>query len=98
MCQAVFYQAGEVRLPGGLQLQSATPGIVLLQQSDTGKFRLTVADPNRELGKMMLSISTEVAGEGPTYRAFWNEREKFSSIIIELPDGQDAGSSRTIEF
>lgn len=97
MCQAVFYEAGEVQVTENLKLASATPGIVLFQQSDNG-LRLTVSDPNRQLGKMLLTVSTRIEGKGSRFRAVWNEEEKVSEIVIDLPAGQYAGSSVTVAF
>lgn len=97
MCQAVFYEAGEVQVSDDLTLAAATPGIVILQQTSDGT-RLTASDPNRELGKMILSISARVEESGAGYRAFWNEEEQVSELIIDLPQGQYAGSSVTIEW
>lgn len=95
-CQAVFYQAGAVRITDELRLTCETPGIVLLQTLPSGAIRLTVADPNRELGAMYLSVSKKLEKTGEHFRAVWNEVKKESEIIIELPEGQYAGSSVSI--
>ena len=98
LAQAVFYQAGTLQLTDKLQLTCATPGIVLLQQRPDGTLRLTVADPNRELSAMQLSLSTKIERTEKGVQVFWNAAEKTSTILIELPGGQYAGSSVSIDL
>jgi len=95
-CQAVFYQAGAVRITNELTLTCETPGIVLLQSLPSGAMKLTVSDPKRELGVMYLSVSKKLEKEGEHFRAVWKEAEKESTIIIELPEGPYAGNSVSI--
>ncbi|NQU54889.1 MAG: chondroitin lyase, partial [Bacteroidetes bacterium] len=98
MCQAVFYKAGEVQIIDNLKLRCETPGIVILHAQAQDGMKITVSDPNRELGKMMLSISANIEKEGDNFTAVWNEKEKVSEITIDLPQGHYAGSSVTIEL
>jgi chondroitin AC lyase len=98
ICQAVFYKAGEIQLAGNLKLKCEAPGIVIFQTLPQNEINLTVSDPNRELGKMHLSISTKIEKEGEHFKAFWNEKEQVSEIIIDLPDSHYAGSSVTIKL
>lgn len=98
MCQAVFYKAGELAITNNLKLSCASPGIVLLNYQNNGKLTITVSDPNRELGKMLLSISVKIEKEGDNCKAIWNEKKELSEITIDLPSGQFAGSSVTIDL
>ena len=98
MCQAVFYKAGEVQITDNLKLRSETPGIVILQAQAQDGMKITVSDPNRELGKMLLTISVKIEKQGDNFKSVWNEKEKFSEITIDLPKGHFAGSSVTIEL
>lgn len=98
MIQAVFYQAGEISLPGGNRLGMESPGIIILQNLPDGKMKITVTDPNRQLGKMYVSISQNVKRSGENFVAFWNEKKQQSEIIIDLPQGQYVGSSVSIEL
>jgi len=65
----VFYKAGEIRITGELTLHCETPGIVILQMLPEGTMQLTVADPNRELGAMLLSVSKKIEKKGEGFRA-----------------------------
>ncbi|NQU87184.1 MAG: chondroitin lyase [Mariniphaga sp.] len=96
MCQAVFYKAGEIQVSDKMKLKCETPGIVILQMKSNDKMKVTVSDPNRELGKMMISISAKIEKRGENINAIWNEKEKMSEITIDLPKGHYAGSSVTV--
>jgi len=96
MCQAVFYQAGEVQVTDKIKLGSQTPGIVILKAEGGRISEITVSDPNRELGRMMLTVSTKITRDGENYKTFWNDEKQQTEIIIDLPKGQYAGSSITL--
>ncbi|MCF6332853.1 MAG: polysaccharide lyase beta-sandwich domain-containing protein [Draconibacterium sp.] len=98
MCQAVFYKAGEVQITESLTLRCETPGIVILHEQSQNSMKITVTDPNLELGKMLLSITARVEKEGENFKAVWNEKEKVSELTIDLPKGHFAGSSVTIKL
>ncbi len=96
MYQSVFYQAGEITIGNGISLTAHTPGIAMLQSTPRGDYQITVSDPNRELKTMHLSLSQRLDAEGTGYRVFWDEQEQMSELLIDLPQGQYAGSSVTV--
>ncbi len=96
MCQAIFYKAGEIQVTENLKLTSDNPCIVMLKMQDHKPLQISVADPNRELGKIHLSLSSKIENEGKNFKAVWNEQEKVSEISINLPQGVYAGKSVTI--
>lgn len=97
MLQAVFYNAGEV-LSDDLKLTSDNPGLIILKMEGQKLSGITVADPNRELSKMHFSVSMKIEKEGKNFKAAWNEKEKVTNIVIDLPKDNYAGDSVTIEF
>lgn len=68
----------------------------MVQLLPNDQIKITVSDPNRELGAMHLSLSKRIETEGENFMAFWNERKQESEIIIDLPQGQYAGSSVSV--
>lgn len=98
MYQIVFYQAGEIQISEELKLKCETPGIVMLQVRAADEIILTVADPNRDLGAMHLSLSTKIEKQGENFTSYWNERKKVSEILIDLPKGHFTGSSVTVRL
>ena len=98
MFQAVFYKAGEIQFSEDLKLVSDTPGIVMIKTDNGTITEISVADPNRELNKMHLSISSKIEINGENFNAFWNKVTEMSEISIELPKGVNTGKSVTIKL
>lgn len=57
MLMAIFYQGGELRLPGGHKLSIDSQGVVMLKIRD-GEFKeISVSDPSRKLSRIHIKIS-----------------------------------------
>lgn len=98
MLQAVFYASEKVTVTDDILLTCHTPAIILLKM-DGGKItKITVADPNRELGHMNLSVSLKIEKEGKNFRAIWDEGKQVTEMSIDLPKGVYAGKSISIEL
>ena len=98
ICQAVFYKAGEIQVTGKLKLVCDNPGIVMLKMNGDKIIEISVADPNRELGKFHLSISSNVEKNGENFICNWNAKEGMTNISVDLPKTVYSGSSVTIKF
>jgi chondroitin AC lyase len=98
ICQAVFYKAGEIQVSEKIKLISDNPGIVMLKMNGDKITEISVADPNRELGRFHLSISDRFEKGNNNFTAVWNEKVGVSEISINLPRGNYAGKSVTIEL
>jgi chondroitin AC lyase len=98
MCQAVFYKAGEVQITDRIILKCGCPGIVLVKAAGGNITQISVSDPNRELGKIHLSFSSKIEKSGDNFIAVWDEKEKVTEIAIDLPQGNFAGQSVTINL
>jgi chondroitin AC lyase len=96
--QAVFYKAGHIQISDNVILVSDNPGIIMLKMENEKVTEISVSDPNRELGKFYFSLSTEIKKQGENFSVFWNEMENASFVSIDLPQGNYAGSSVTIEL
>ena len=59
---------------------------------------ISVADPNRELGRFHLSVSTKIEKSGPYFYTSWNENNGLTDVTIELPKENHAGDSVTIRL
>jgi len=98
ICQVVFYKSGEVQITEKLELACDNPGIVMIKTNGNKVTEISVADPNRELSKMHLSISSKIEKGGKNFKAAWNEKEKISELTIDLTQGNYAGKSVTIQL
>jgi chondroitin AC lyase len=59
---------------------------------------ISVSDPNRELLKFQLSVTSKIVAHGENFVSVWNETEGVSEISIDLPQGNYAGQSATIKL
>jgi len=98
ICQSVFYKAGVVQLNQSLKLVSENPGIIMVKTINGKVTEISVSDPNRELSKMHLAISEKIEKQGENYNTVWDEKKGLSEISIDLPQGNYAGQSVTIEL
>ncbi|WP_209401642.1 polysaccharide lyase family 8 super-sandwich domain-containing protein [Pseudozobellia sp. WGM2] len=96
--QIVFYKAGNIKITEGLELISHTPGILMIKLDGDKIKEITVADPNRELGKMHISVSTKLNKISDKFKAIWNKKEQVSEITVDLPQGVNAGESVNLSF
>lgn len=98
ICQAVFYKAGEIQVSEKIKLICNNPGIVMLKMNGDKVTEISVADPNRELGKFHLSVSGQLNESGENFTLFWNAQKGVSEIAIDLPQTVYAGKSVTIKL
>lgn len=98
ICQAVFYNGGELKITENLKLSSDNPGIVMLKMKNGQITEISVADPNRELSRFNLSVSSKIEKSGENFNTVWNASEGITQISIELPKDNYAGDSVTIKL
>jgi chondroitin AC lyase len=96
--QAVFYNAGEIHFSENLKLICYSPGIVMVKTDGEKVTQISVSDPNRELDKLCLSISSRIEAGDENFKAVWNERKGYSDISFTLPQNELGGKSTTIEL
>lgn len=96
--EAVFYKAGEIQIAEGLKLTTDNPGIVLIKMKDGKPSEISVEDPNRELQKFHLAVSAKITATGNQFKTIWNDNEKLTEFEIDLPAGNYAGKSITINL
>ncbi|WP_372949773.1 polysaccharide lyase family 8 super-sandwich domain-containing protein [Mariniphaga sp.] len=98
MCQAVFYKGGELQLANSVKLVSYNPGNVILKMNGEKITEISVSDPNRELFRFTLSVSSKIEKNGENFNTVWNSNEGTTQISIELPKDNYAGDSVTIQL
>lgn len=97
ICQAVFYKGGALAVTENITLACDHPGIVMLHMDEGEIKRISVSDPNRELTRFHLSLSSRVEGKGAYFQAVWDANERVSRVWIDLPRDNYAGSSVSVE-
>lgn len=98
MYQVVFYKVGEIQISDEVKLVCENQGILLVKMDGEEVIEISASDPNRELGKMHISVSFRIEKEGKNFKSIWNEKEGVSEIAIDLPQGNYAGQSVTIQL
>ena len=96
--QLVFYKAGEIELVNGLKLKSDSPGVIMIKENGGEILEISVADPNRELGKINFSVSAKVESDDDNCSVVWDGKNNVSLISIALPRGVYAGKSVTVHL
>lgn len=95
LTQMVFYEPETIAISDNLTLTSKSPGLVMLETSEKGVEKITVADPTRKLEVFELEMTGDFRGQGQDWKATQNGN--ISNIFIRLPTGPDAGKSITIQ-
>lgn len=98
ICQMVFYKAGGIEVSEDLKLTTDTPGIIMLKMNGESISEISVADPNRELSKMHISVSGKFSTNGEGYTVLWDENKNTSEIAVDMPQGVDAGKTVTVRL
>ncbi len=96
--QIVFYKSGEVQITNNVKLNCESPGIVMVKFDGEKITEISVADPNRELGKIHIYVSSRIEKTGENFNVIWNEKTGMSEISIDLPQGNYASKSVTIKL
>jgi chondroitin AC lyase len=96
--EVVFYQAGQIRISGDLNIGIDSPGLVLVRTEGSKLKTVSVADPTRKLGRIHLSVTEKIDKKGLNFSSSWNNEKGISEITIDLPLTVYAGKSVTIEL
>ncbi|MCX6237391.1 MAG: polysaccharide lyase beta-sandwich domain-containing protein [Bacteroidia bacterium] len=98
ICQAVFYQSGEIQVLNGLKIGIDSPGLVMIKTDGSVIKEISVADPSRKLGKIHLTVTGKIDKNGDHFKSSWNKEKGSSEISIDLPQTVYAGKSVTVEL
>jgi chondroitin AC lyase len=96
--QVMFYKTGEVQISENMTLGSDSQGAFMLKTDGKSIREISVSDPSRKLGKIHFSINTPISKSGNNFTATWDEKKQITRLAIELPQGNYAGQSVTIQL
>ena len=86
--QMVFYEAGKVQLPEGLEVTVDTPCMVVLREIPGG-LSVAVSSPQHRADKIRVTLNKKLSGPD----CAWNADRGVSVIDVDLPIGLRAGQS-----
>ena len=96
--QLAFYKSGEVEIANGQTFTMNSQGMAMLKMEDNKISTLSVADPSRNLGKIVVTLSGLYFSKGEDFVCIPNQKKKETLVIVNLPQGVYAGKSVTIKF
>ncbi|MEZ4904366.1 MAG: polysaccharide lyase family 8 super-sandwich domain-containing protein [Spirosomataceae bacterium] len=98
LTQLAFYKAGEIVVDKDINVKMDSQGMAMLKIQNGQLKALTVADPSRQLGKILLTVSGIYKAKGEHYTTLINEKQNSTLFIIDLPQGVYLGKSVEIKL
>ncbi len=96
--QLAFYKAGEVEIGNGQKVKMDSQGMAMLKMEGNKVKELTVADPSRQLSKILITLPKIYSNIGEGFICFSNNKDNNTMVIVDLPQGVYLGKSVTIKF
>lgn len=96
--QLAFYRAGEIDIAKGQKVKMESQGMALLKLKNGKITEITVADPSRDLNKIMITLPGIYTIKGKRNRAIPQHKSKSTLLIIDLPQDVYLGKSITLNL
>jgi chondroitin AC lyase len=96
--QLTFYKAGEVEIAQGQKVKMDSQGMAMLKMEGNKVKELTVADPSRNLSRILLTLPNTYVTKGTGFTCLPNVKENKTMFIVDLPQGVYSGKSITIKL
>jgi chondroitin AC lyase len=96
--QLAFYTAGEVEIGNGQKVKMDSQGMAMLKMAGSKVKELTVADPSRNLSRILVTIPQIYNTKGEGITCLPNVKNNSTMIIIDLPQGVYLGKSVTVKL
>ncbi len=96
--QLVFYKAGEVEIGKGQKVKIDSQGMAMLKMNGNKVVELTVADPSRNLHRILLTLPNIYETKANLITCLPNRTSNQTTIIVDLPQGVYLGKSVTIKL
>jgi chondroitin AC lyase len=98
ICQAVFYEAGELEIAEGMLIKMESPGLAMLKLTGNKIERVSLSDPSRKLKNCSLQIPGIYATIGKDFTLKADKIQNRTIIEATLPPGVWAGKSVDIQL
>jgi chondroitin AC lyase len=96
--QLAFYKAGEVEIGNGQKVKMDSQGMAMLKMEGNKVKELTVADPSRNLSRILITLPSIYTKTGDGFICFPNNKDNNTMMIMDLPQGVYLGKSVTVKF
>jgi chondroitin AC lyase len=91
--QLAFYKSGEVEINKGQTVKMDSQGMAMLKMDGNKVKEITVADPSRELSRILITLPNIYKTKEAGITCYPDEKNNKTMIIIELPQGAYLGKS-----
>ena len=98
MIQFAFYKSGEIEIAKNQRFKMESQGMAILKMVGNNSKVLSVSDPSRNLGKIVVTLPGLYFSKGENFVCIPNQKNKETMVIIDLPQGVYAGKSVTINL
>ena len=98
MIQFAFYKSGEIEIAKDQKFKMESQGMAMLKMEGNKLKILSVADPSRNLGKIVVTLPGLYFSKGKNFVCIPNQKNKETMVIVDLPQGVYAGKSVTINL
>jgi chondroitin AC lyase len=96
--QLAFYKAGEIEIAKGQKVSLESQGMALLKTKNGRVSELTVADPSRDLNKIIISLPGIYKSKSQAYISIPHKKNNTTLFIIDLPQGVYLGKSVSMKL
>jgi len=96
--QLAFYKSGEVEIGNGQKVKMDSQGMAMLKMEGSKVKELTVADPSRNLSRILVTIPNIYNTKGEGFTCLPNAKSNSTMIIVDLPQGVYLGKSVTVKL
>jgi chondroitin AC lyase len=96
--QLAFYKAGEVELGKGQKVRMDSQGMAMLKMAGNKVTELTVADPSRQLSRILVTIPSIYTTQAEGFICLPNEKLNNTLVIVDLPQGVYLGKSVVVKL
>jgi chondroitin AC lyase len=94
--QLAFYKSGEVEIDKGQTVKMDSQGMAMLKMDGNKVKELSVADPSRELSKIIITLPNIYKTKAAGITCYPDEKNNKTIIIIDLPQGVYLGKSVSV--
>lgn len=96
--QLAFYQAGRLAVSEGLTVRMDSQGMVMLKMNGNRISEISLADPSRKLTRLLLTVTGIYDNKGENFVTYPDQGRYQTMIMVDLPQGVEAGKSVEIRL
>jgi chondroitin AC lyase len=93
-----FYKSGEFQIAKNKKIKMDSQGMAMLKMAGENITTVTVSDPSRSLGKILITLPSIYMTLGKGFLCLPDKKSNTTMIIIDLPQGFYSGKSVSVKL